>query len=109
MFARKSVLSLVLPFFSNQALGQNSHLDLTQVDVTSPDSIKSAAQQLASGLITAYNQSLNGDSGVPGLFEGFDSDVYFWEAGTIWNAKLGYSYLTGDSKYDSTVSEALQF
>jgi mannan endo-1,6-alpha-mannosidase len=111
MFARKNVLSLLLPFFVSQALGQGraSESDSIQVDVTSPDSIKSAAKQLASGIITAYNQSLAGEDGVPGLFEGFDDAVYFWEAGTVWNAMLGYSYLTGDSKYDGMISEALQF
>jgi mannan endo-1,6-alpha-mannosidase len=43
---------------------------------------------------------------VPGLF---DDRIFFWEAGTVWNALVGYSYLTGDSTYDDIVSEALQF
>jgi mannan endo-1,6-alpha-mannosidase len=43
---------------------------------------------------------------VPGLF---DSDIFFWEAGTVWNAMVEYSHLTGDSQFDDTVSQALQF
>jgi mannan endo-1,6-alpha-mannosidase len=110
MFARKNVLSLALSFFISQALGQSEgESSGIQLDVNSQDSIKSAAKSLASGIIAAYNDSLSSEyGGVPGLFDG-DNDIYFWESGTIWNAMLGYSYLTGDTKYDGTISEALQF
>lgn len=110
MFARKNVLPFFLPFFISQALGQSGgEYGAIQLDVKSQDSIKSAARSLAGGIIAAYNDSLaSEDGGIPGLFDG-KNDIYFWESGTLWNALLGYSYLTGDSQYDATISEALQF
>ncbi|KAH4179144.1 mannan endo-1,6-alpha-mannosidase [Parastagonospora nodorum] len=110
MFARKNVLSFVLPFFISHTLGQpGGEYGPIQLDVNSQDSIKSAARSLAGGIIAAYNDSLaSEDGGIPGLFDG-KNEIYFWESGTLWNALLGYSYLTGDSQYDTTISEALQF
>jgi mannan endo-1,6-alpha-mannosidase len=69
------------------------------------DSIKSAAKALSGSIISAYNENMKNDS-VPGLF---GDDVYFWKAGTVWNAMVEYSHLTGDVQYDETISQALQF
>lgn len=99
MFTRKSALTIALPLFVSQALGQSG----LQLDVDSQDSIKSTAKSLAGGLIAAYNQELK-ENRVPGLFGG---DTYWWEAGTVWNAIAEYSHLTGDHQYDETLSEAL--
>jgi mannan endo-1,6-alpha-mannosidase len=63
------------------------------------------AKSLAGSIISAYNENLKKDL-IPGLF---DSDVFFWEAGIVWNAMVEYSHLTGDSQYDDTISQALQF
>lgn len=100
MFTRKGALSVVLPLFVSQALGEG--LDL---DVNSQDSIKSVAKSLAGGLIAAYKQELE-ENRIPGLFGG---DTYWWESGVVWDAITGYAHLTGDSQYDETISEALQF
>ncbi|KAF2821627.1 glycoside hydrolase [Ophiobolus disseminans] len=99
MFARVGVLSLVLSFFAHQG---SCSIDL---DTNSPDALKSTAKKLAGGIISFYNDSLK-DFGAPGLFP---DPYYFWEAGTVWNALVGYSHLTGDSQYDTLVSQALQF
>jgi mannan endo-1,6-alpha-mannosidase len=69
------------------------------------DSIKSAAKALSGSIISAYNENLKTDR-IPGLFS---DEYFFWEAGVVWNAMAEYSYLTGDSQYDETVSQALQF
>ncbi|KAL5115267.1 hydrolase 76 protein [Pleosporales sp. CAS-2024a] len=110
MFTRKSVFSLVLPLCISQVLGQSGGQSTSiRLDVNSQDSVKSAASSLAGGIIAAYNDSLASKSGgIPGLFDGKNT-VYFWEAGTLWNAMLAYSYSTGDSKYDASISQALQF
>jgi mannan endo-1,6-alpha-mannosidase len=63
------------------------------------------AKSLAGGIVAAYKDAFEYSS-VPGLF---DDDTYFWEAGTVWNGLIGYSYLTGDSQYDETISQALQW
>ncbi|KAI4683361.1 uncharacterized protein J4E88_004536 [Alternaria novae-zelandiae] len=67
-------------------------------------SIKSAAKTLANGLVTFYNESVS-ESGIPGIFP---KPYYWWEAGLVFNALIDYSYLTGDSQYDSIVSEGIQ-
>jgi mannan endo-1,6-alpha-mannosidase len=54
--------------------------------------------------VAAYNEQLK-ENRIPGLFD----DTYWWEAGTVWNALVGYSHLTGDSQYDGIISQALQF
>lgn len=51
----------------------------------------------------AYTQELN-ENRVPGIFGG---DTYWWESGVLWNALIGYSYLTGDSQYDDRISQGI--
>lgn len=69
------------------------------------DSIKSTAKTLAGGIVAFYNDSLKAD-GIPGLFP---DPYYWWEAGAVFHGLIEYSHLTGDSQYDSLVSEALQW
>lgn len=97
----KSALTVILPLLASQAFGQST----LPLDVDNQDSIKSAAKSLAGGLIAAYNENLK-DNRIPGQL---GSNTYFWEWGTIWDAIAQYSHLTGDSQYDETLSEALQF
>lgn len=68
------------------------------------DSIKAAAKSLASGIIASYDASLK-NFGAPGLFE----DYYWWEAGSVFNGLIEYSYLTGDHQYDTKIADALQW
>jgi mannan endo-1,6-alpha-mannosidase len=67
--------------------------------------LKSTAKTFASGIVSLYNDSLADFSPV-GLFS--EDDYYFWEDGTVWNALIGYSYFTGDSQYDTLISQALK-
>ncbi len=73
-------------------------------NLISPDSIQSVAKTLAGSIIKTYNTTQN--PGTPGIFE---PPYYWWEAGAIWQGFVEYSHLTGDSQYDSLVSEALQW
>ncbi|KAF2029972.1 mannan endo-1,6-alpha-mannosidase [Setomelanomma holmii] len=100
MFGHTGVLSLALPFLVGRVVGQTG----IQLDVSSTDSIKSAAKSLAGGIVSFYNETLQKDLTL-GLFP---DPYYWWEAGIVFNALIGYSYLTGDSQYDSLISEALQ-
>ena len=68
------------------------------------DSIRNVAKTLANGLVTFYNEGVS-EFGAPGVFP----DPYFWwEGGIMFNALIEYSYLTGDTQYDSVVSEGIQ-
>jgi mannan endo-1,6-alpha-mannosidase len=96
MFARAGLLSLAFSLLAQQGVA----LDL---DTGNQDSIKSAAKTLAGGIIAAYNKSLEATQ-TPGIF---GEPHYWWQAGTTFNALLEYSKLTGDSQYDSLISEAL--
>jgi mannan endo-1,6-alpha-mannosidase len=113
MFARTSVLSLaLLCIVSNTAAldldvqnqGNGDLFHLRDSKLTFTDSIKNAAKTLAKGVVTFYNDGVSA-SGLPGLLP----DPYFWyEGGVILNALIEYSYLTGDTQYDSIVSEGIQ-
>ncbi|KAF2260284.1 mannan endo-1,6-alpha-mannosidase [Lojkania enalia] len=94
------IQSLALPFLASIACA----FDL---DVSSPDSLKSTAKTLAGGIIGAYNSQPEGS--VIGLFSGTGDPYWFWESGAVWNALIEYSYLTGDSQYDAIINEALRW
>lgn len=116
MFVRNGVLSLASSLLIGRVLGQSTlaldvnsqgkqHQLPSEMGLTQVDSIKSAAKTLAGGIVSFYNDSLKKNH-VPGLFP---TPYYWWEAGSVMNALVDYSYLTGDSQYDSTVAQALQF
>lgn len=72
------------------------------LDVTSVDSITSAAQTIVSGIMTRYSNS----SEMPGLFP---APYYWWESGLAWDSIVNYWSLTGDATYNDLVGEALLF
>jgi mannan endo-1,6-alpha-mannosidase len=73
-----------------------------ELDITSPDSIKSAAKTVASSVISTYH---NG-SEIIGLF---GQPYYFWESGLAWDSLITYWYKTGDDTYNQLVGEALRW
>ncbi|RMZ87208.1 hypothetical protein DV736_g5567, partial [Chaetothyriales sp. CBS 134916] len=81
-----------------------------ELDLTSPDSIKSATSTLAYDMLTYYSGNLTG--GTPGILPGpceSTACYYWWEAGAMWGALINYWQYTGDSSYNPTVKQALQF
>ncbi|KAF1840353.1 glycoside hydrolase family 76 protein [Cucurbitaria berberidis CBS 394.84] len=86
-------------------LSIGSQVAALDLDVSSQDSIKSAAKTLASGIVSFYKDSLT-KTLTPGLFP---KPYYWWEAGAVFHGLIEYSYLTGDSQYDTLISEALQW
>jgi mannan endo-1,6-alpha-mannosidase len=99
MFARTAVLSLACSGIFTQVAA----LDL---DTTSQDSIKATTKSLASNIASFYNTSASEIGAVPG---NLPRPYYWWEAGIVLNSLISYSHLTGDTQYDSMVSEGLQW
>ena len=81
-----------------------------QVDMTSPDSMKSAMSTLAYDMMTYYSGNQTG--GTPGLLPGPCASTacyYWWEAGAMFGALINYWQYTGDTSYNPTVMQAMQF
>ncbi|KLJ13283.1 mannan endo-1,6-alpha-mannosidase, partial [Blastomyces silverae] len=73
-----------------------------QLDVTSDDSIKQVARDLAKGLRAYYK----GDS--PGNIPGnLPHPYYWWEAGALFGALIDYWFYTGDSTYNDIIIQAM--
>ena len=68
------------------------------------DSIKSAASNAAHNLMSYYTGNQTGQ--VPGLLP---LPYYWWEAGAMLGLLVEYWYLTGDTTYNSEVSQGLLF
>ncbi|KAK6071453.1 glycosyl hydrolase family 76 [Seiridium cupressi] len=87
---------------------QQAHAALT-VDLSSTDSIKEAASQVAEDLLTFYRGDEPG--WVPGILPGPppDGDYYWWQGGAMWGALLDYRHHTGDKSYDNITTTAMLF
>lgn len=87
---------------------QHSRAALT-VDLSSSDSIKEAASQVAEDLLTFYRGDEPG--WVPGILPGPppDGDYYWWQGGAMWGTLLDYRHHTGDKTYDDMTSTAMLF
>lgn len=68
------------------------------------DSIKSAASQIAYGMVKWYTGNNTGD--VPG---NLPSPYYWWEAGAMFGSLVDYWYYTGDSTYNDITTQAMLF
>ncbi|OCL15448.1 mannan endo-1,6-alpha-mannosidase [Glonium stellatum] len=97
--------------FSTSASGALSALMLSassvhaiDLDITSPDSIKSAASQIAYGMVKWYTGNNTGD--VPG---NLPAPYYWWEAGAMFGSLVDYWYYTGDTTYNAITTQALLF
>ena len=84
------------------------------LDVSSPASIKAAAGTVAHDMMTYYTGNQTGQ--VPGLLIGslscnpaVDGTYCWWEAGAMWGSLINYWQYTGDTTYNSIISESLQF
>ncbi|KAH9875300.1 hypothetical protein J1614_004792 [Plenodomus biglobosus] len=74
-----------------------------ELDITSPDSIKSAARSLAANLRSYYTGDRPGD--VPG---NLPDPYYWWECGAMFNALIDYWHYTGDDQYNAITAQAMQ-
>ncbi|KAM0798484.1 glycosyl hydrolase family 76-domain-containing protein [Usnea florida] len=72
------------------------------LDLTDPNSIKSAAATCAYNLLTFYTGNHTGD--VPG---NLPQPYYWWEAGGMFGTLIDYYYYTNDSQYNDLVTQAM--
>jgi len=84
------------------------------LNVQSTDNIKSVAGTIAYDMMTVYTGNQSGQ--VPGLLPGGLScnpnalgTYCWWEAGAMFGALINYWQYTGDTTYNSVVSQAIQF
>lgn len=75
-----------------------------ELKLTCTESIKKAASDIAYGMMTYYKGNESGQ--IPGVLPG---PYYWWECGAMMGAMVDYWSYTGDSSYNSVVSQALQF
>lgn len=90
--------------------GLLSTVGAIELDISSADSVKSAASSIAYDMMTYYSGNESGN--VPGILPGPCEDVscyYWWEAGAMWGALINYWQYTGDESYQPSVIEALKF
>ncbi|THV49374.1 hypothetical protein BGAL_0198g00120 [Botrytis galanthina] len=95
MISLKSLVALAA-FSVTQVQG----IDL---DVTSTDSIKSAAGAIAKDLVSLYNQSQTPGNPIGVL----NAPYYWWESGAMFDTLIQYWRLTGDSQYNKLVTQGL--
>jgi len=74
------------------------------LDLTSPDSIKSTAEKIAKKMVAFYPGDQPG--GIPGLL---GDPYYWWEAGAMFGSLIDYWYYTGDTQFNDITSQALLF
>ncbi|KAF1983636.1 glycoside hydrolase family 76 protein [Aulographum hederae CBS 113979] len=82
------------------ASGSSAQLNL---DVSSQDSISSAARAIAGSVVDLYKKTSDRE----GAIGVFGRPYYWWESGLAWNSLIGYWYLTGDAQYNDLISESL--
>lgn len=85
------------------ALAACAHgLDL---DVSSPDSIRSSASTLAHGLMNYYQ---NNKTDTPKESIGtLPWPLYWWEAGAVWGGLIDYWAYTNDTSFNNVVMQAM--
>ncbi|APA11333.1 hypothetical protein SS1G_11579 [Sclerotinia sclerotiorum 1980 UF-70] len=75
------------------------------LNVTSVDSIKSAASTIARDLVGLYNQSQTAGNPIGVL----NAPYYWWESGAMFDTLIQYWRLTGDSQYNRIVTQGLVY
>ncbi|KAI9864748.1 MAG: hydrolase 76 protein [Vezdaea acicularis] len=83
------------------ALGMNT-AQAVQIDINSPDSVKSAAKTVAGGMMGWYTGYQPGQT--VGLLP---LPYYWWEAGALFGLAVEYWYYTGDTQYNDQVTQGL--
>ncbi len=71
-------------------------------DISSQDSIKSAAKTIATGMMNIYTGMNPGD--IPG---NLPAPYYWWEAGAMFGAMIDYWYFTGDTTWNAVTTQAM--
>jgi mannan endo-1,6-alpha-mannosidase len=102
---KPSLLTLVAA-----SLGGLQHAGAITVDISDSASLKSAMSDIAYDMMTYYSGNQSGQT--PGLLPGPCASnlcYYWWEAGAMFGSLINYWQYTGDTSYNPTVLQALQF
>jgi mannan endo-1,6-alpha-mannosidase len=83
-------------------LGGQSVSAAITLDISSIDSIKSAASIVAHGTMAYYTGDQRGN--IPG---NLPAPYYWWEAGAWCGVLMDYYYFTGDSQYNDVITQAM--
>jgi mannan endo-1,6-alpha-mannosidase len=96
-------MRLTLPLAAVTACAQLGYA--LNLDVSSPDSIRSAASTLAHGLMNYYQ---NNKTDTPKEAIGtLPYPLYWWEAGAVWGGLVDYWAYTQDTSFNGVVTQAL--
>jgi mannan endo-1,6-alpha-mannosidase len=98
-----------LPLLSASLVGLQ-HAQAISITLSDPNSLKTAMSSIAYDMMTYYSGNQTG--GTPGLLPGPCASTacyYWWEAGAMFGSLINYWQYTGDTSYNPTVSQALQF
>ncbi|KAI1394056.1 glycoside hydrolase family 76 protein [Hypoxylon trugodes] len=74
------------------------------ININDQTSVRSVASTLAYELMSWYSGNV---TDTPDTIGSFPEPYYWWESGAAWGAMLDYSHYTGDSSYDSVITQAL--
>ncbi|KAJ5469252.1 Mannan endo-1-6-alpha-mannosidase DCW1 [Penicillium diatomitis] len=77
-------------------------VDAVELNVNNADSIKSAAKDIATNMMTYYTGMNPGDN--PG---NLPDPYYWWEAGAMFNSLINYWYYTGDETWNDITTQAM--
>ncbi|TGO51937.1 hypothetical protein BCON_0151g00110 [Botryotinia convoluta] len=95
-------VSKSLSTFATALIAGSHVVNAIEVDLDSPDSIKSAASTIAYDMMSYYTGNQTG--GIPG---NLPAPYYWWEAGAMFGSLIDYWYYTGDSSYNDVTTEAM--
>ncbi|KAF1988575.1 glycoside hydrolase family 76 protein [Aulographum hederae CBS 113979] len=95
---RRTILIQLVSFLSFLSFSGAINLD-----ASSDDSTRSAANAIAKDLMSFYNESASNSP--PGVF---DKKYSWWKSGAAWDTMIDYWYLTDDAQYNSVVQKALK-
>ncbi|KAH8684547.1 glycoside hydrolase [Tricladium varicosporioides] len=97
-------ISHILTSVATAFLAGSQVTQALSIDLSSQDSIKSAAKTLAYDMMLYYTGNRTGD--IPG---NLPAPYYWWEAGAMFGAMIDYWYYTGDSTYNDVTTQAMLF
>ncbi|KAL2144368.1 hypothetical protein VTI28DRAFT_9192 [Corynascus sepedonium] len=91
------------------ATGVNAQAAKMQVDLDSPDSVRSAAEIVARNLYSYYHGDEPGQT--PGILPGPPpgGPYYWWQAGAMWGTYVDYWFYTGDDTYNKEAMRSMVF
>ncbi|KAK9461941.1 glycosyl hydrolase family 76-domain-containing protein [Lipomyces oligophaga] len=102
-FVSKNVMRIGLETFALLGFLEFSSAAIT-LDTSSEESIISAANTVAQGLMNYYHGNEYGYT--PGIMSG---DYYWWESGAAWGSMIDHWYFTQNTTYETLIMKGILF